>query len=172
MRRAKIIISILILIIIILISVVVVGYEDGKKITPPYTIGSPVLAATEMPPGMTLKTFVVSASEPTPTVDFDMTQDSLGGFIVHVTTTNFTFDPEDLGGQPIAGFGHVHLYIDNNLIIMLGPWYRIDSLSPGEHTIRVGLFNNDHSAYSVNGAQIEAQKQITVSGMSMKMAGM
>ena len=93
----------------------------------------------------------------------------MGGWDVHVATTNFTFSPEHLDGAPVAGEGHVHLYIDNNLIIMLGPWYHIDSLAPGPHEIRVGLFNNDHSAYSINNQHVEAAKQITISGITTMM---
>jgi len=91
-----------------------------------------------------------------------ITEDSMKGWNVHVITTNFTFTPEQLDGATVAGDGHVHLYIDGHLIIMLGDWYHIDALTPGTHTIKVGLFNNDHSAYAVNGNNIEASQTITV----------
>ena len=139
----------------------------------PYTIGSPVISATQMPIGMVMKTFVVQPSEAVPTIAFTVAEDTMSGWDVHVTTTNFTFAPEHLNGVPVAGEGHVHLYIDNNLIIMLGDWYHIDSLTLGTHTIKVGLFNNDHSAYSVNGVPVEAEQQVTVGAMgAMKMPGM
>jgi hypothetical protein len=163
-------IAILGLLVVILASIVVVDIQKRRAAEMPYTIGSPTVAATSMPPGMVMKTFDVTAGESVPAVSFDITQDSMGGWNVHATTANFTFAPEHLNGEPVAGEGHLHLYVDNNLIIMLGPWYHIDSLTPGLHTIRVGLFNNDHSAYSVNGMHIEEQKEITVpvaSGMSM-----
>jgi hypothetical protein len=159
---AKYSISILALLVIILASIVVVDVQKRHAAQLPYTVGSPTLAATSMPPGMVMKTFEVTANEPVPTVSFDITQDSMGGWNVHATTTNFTFAPEHLDSQPVAGEGHLHLYVDNNLIIMLGPWYHLDSLTPGPHTIRVGLFNNDHSAYSVNGTHLEQEKDITV----------
>ena len=147
---------------VILASVLVVRIEGERAARLPYTIGTPVTPASEMPAGMVMKTFDIPADEAVPTVAFDITRDSMGGYDVHVTTTNFTFAPQDLGGAPVAGEGHAHLYIDDTLIVMLGDWYHIDALSPGTHTIRVGLFNNDHSAYSVNGVLVQAQKEITV----------
>jgi hypothetical protein len=163
----KFIIVALILLVIVLASILFTQIQRDASFKLPYTIGSPVIPGTEMPAGMIMKTFNVLPKEPTPTITFDFTQDSMSGWDVHVMTTNFTFTPEHLNGVPIAGEGHVHLYIDNNLIIMLGPWYHIDSLTPGVHNIRVGLFNNDHSAYSINGSNIEVQRQINVSGMRM-----
>ena len=169
MKKTTTIVSILIFFIIILASVLLVKFQEENALKLPYTIGSPVIPSTEMPIGMVMKTFEITPKEPAPTIAFDVTKDSMGGWDIHVTTTNFTFTPEYLDGAPVAGEGHVHLYIDNNLIIMLGPWYHIDSLAAGVHTLRVGLFKNDHSAYSVNGVHIEAQQQINTSSV---MAGM
>jgi hypothetical protein len=169
MRRNNVIVSILVFLIIIVASLFLVKLQEEKALELPYTIGSPIIPSTDMPLGMVMKTFEVPSTEPTPTIAFDASKDSMGGWDIHVTTTNFTFTPEHLNGVPVAGEGHAHLYIDNNLIIMLGPWYHIDSLSPGVHTIRAGLFNNDHSAYSINGTHIEAQQQINTSSL---MAGM
>ena|GEM_PF-3457983 len=168
----KIIFVVLFFAVIILTSLFLTRIQNDNASRLPYVIGSAIIPGTELPPGMVLKTFAVSPSEPVPTIAFDIQPDTMGGWDVHVSTTNFTFAPEHLDGAPVAGEGHVHLYIDNDLIIMLGNWYHIDSLTPGMHTIRVGLFNNDHSAYEVNGAQIEAQKQITVSGSASSSAMM
>ena len=169
---SKIVIAALIFILIIVSSVLLARIQQDNASQLPYVIGSPVIPATEMPAGMVMKTFTVAPPETTPTISFTVTADTMGGWDVHVITTDFTFTPEHLGGAAVAGEGHVHLYIDNNLIIMFGPWYHIDSLTPGIHTIRVGLFNNDHSGYSVNGTHIEAEQQINVTSGSMKMAGM
>lgn len=162
MRKNKIILAVFIFLSVILASVAIVQEESLVSKQLPYTIGSPVANGSQMPIGMVMKTFDVLPPEPVPTITFDITKDSMDGWNVHATTTNFTFTPEKLNGVSAAGEGHIHLYIDNQLIIMLGPWYHIDSLTPGTHTIKVGLFNNDHSAYSVNGNQIEAQQTITV----------
>jgi hypothetical protein len=166
MKKNKTLISVLIFVIIILAGLLITKYQNDKALQLPYTIGSPIVASTDLPLGMDMKTFDIQPTEPVPTVAFDVTSDTMGGWDVHVTTTNFTFTPEHLDGPAVAGEGHVHLYIDNHLIIMLGPWYHIDSLAAGTHTLRVGLFNNDHSAYALNGVHIEAQKQINASLMA------
>ena len=168
----KFILVVLVLLVVISTSILFAKIQQDNSSRMPYVVGSPVIPATEMPAGMTMKTFDVSAEQPTPTIGFDITKDTMGGWDVHVTTTNFIFTPEHLDGAAVAGEGHVHLYIDNTLIIMLAPWYHIDSLTPGAHTIRVGLFNNDHSAYSINGQHIEASKQIVVSDVKTMMMGM
>jgi hypothetical protein len=131
-----------------------------------YVIGSPVAPQSQLPKGMVLKTFDVPAEEPAPTVAFDISEDSMGGWDVHAMTTNFTIAPEHLNGAAVPGEGHLHLYIDDNLIIMLGDWYHIDALAPGDHVIKVGLFNNNHSAYAVNGVQVIAEKTVHVSADS------
>jgi hypothetical protein len=155
-------ISLLIVLVIILASIVVVQYQAKKAAALPYTIGSAVPSMSDMPPGMVMKTFPMPTAEPVPTIAMTITKDSMNGYNVHAITTNFTFTPEQLDGPAVPGAGHVHLYIDNHLIIMLGDWYHIDALAPGTHTIKVGLFNNDHSAYSVNGMNIQASQTITV----------
>jgi len=170
-----IVVRILLAISIILAFVVAYLYNEMASSRLPYAVGASVVSASQLPPGMVLKHFDVPANEPVPTIGLDIAQDSMGAWEVHVTTTNFTYAPEHINGDPVPGEGHVHLYIDNDLIIMLGPWYRIDSLSPGDHTIRVGLFNNDHSAYFADGQQIQASTTVHVSaatplqGQSMQM---
>jgi len=162
MQKNRTLISLLILVIIILGSIVIVQYQAKKAAWLPYTIGTAVPSTSDMPVGMVMKTFPMSMTEPVPTIAMTITEDSMKGWNVHVITTNFTFTPEQLDGATVAGDGHVHLYIDGHLIIMLGDWYHIDALTPGTHTIKVGLFNNDHSAYAVNGNNIEASQTITV----------
>ncbi len=161
-KKYRTVISILLFIVLVIASVGIVEWQKVRAATMPYMIGSPVTPSSEMPAGMVMKTFDVPSTEPAPTVSFDITPDSMGGYDVHVMTTDFTFAPQDLGDAPVAGEGHAHLYIDNDLIVMLGDWYHIDSLTPGTHTIRVGLFNNDHSAYAINGVLVQAQRQIVV----------
>ena len=169
--QSKFIFVVLVLLVIILGSVLSARIQQDDSSRLPYVVGSPVVPSTEMPAGMVMKTFTVPSDEIAPTINFDITKDTMGGWDVHVATTNFMFSPDHLDGPPVAGEGHVHLYIDNSLMIMLGPWYHIDSLTPGPHEVRVGLFNNDHSAYSINGQHIEAMKQIIVSD-SKTMMGM
>ena len=164
MKKPQIIISITALLCIVLGSVLMAIVQRDNLAKLPYTIGSAVTPQDQMPMGMMLMPFMVPATEPIPTIDFTITKDSMGdGWTVHALTTNFQFTPEDLGMAPVAGEGHVHLYIDNELIVMLAPWYHIDALSKGPHIIKMSLNNNDHSIYTVNGTQIEATKNILVS---------
>lgn len=163
----KAVVSVLILVIIVLASVMVVQHQMQASQQLPFHIGSPVTPASDMPAGMVMETYTMPATEPVPTIALTVTKNTMAngssdGWTVDVATTNFMFAPDHLDLAPLPGEGHVHLYIDNQLIIMLGPSYHIDSLNSGTHTIRVGLFNNDHSAYSVNGNNIQAQQTITV----------
>ena len=115
------------------------------------------------PMGMTVKTYDLKPGDVLPTVDFTITEDptAMGGWDVHITTTNFTFTPENVNQPPVLDQGHVHLYIDGKLFVVYGPWYHIDDLTAGPHTIVIALANNDHSIYALNGAYIQAQKTIT-----------
>ncbi len=115
------------------------------------------------PMGMMLKTYEIPAAYPTPTVDFTITRDpvSMGGWDVHITTTNFLFTPQDVNGAPVPDQGHVHLYVDDTLHVVYGLWYHLDDLQPGTHIITVALAQNDHSIYTKNGQQIEKKETIT-----------
>ncbi len=115
------------------------------------------------PAGMMLKTYEVPAGYPTPTVDFTITRDpaAMGGWDVHITTTNFTFTPQNVNTAPVPDQGHAHIYVDNTLYVAYGPWYHLDDLSPGTHTITVALAQNDHSIYTKNGVNIQKQETIS-----------
>jgi hypothetical protein len=153
-QRKDGLIKFMLLLIIVLGSVLTVYH-------PPST-SSAVSPGSMTPVGMTLKTFDVPASETTPTIVMELKKDTMDGWDLHVVTAHFTFTPQKINGAPVAGEGHVHLYIDNTLYVMLGPWYHIDGsqISPGTHTITVTLNNNDHSVYAVNGKYIQAQQQV------------
>jgi len=167
MKNQKTIISTLAFLCIVLASLLAVSWQTMRSQKLPYTIGTPVVSdaqmSMDMGMDMTQKTFIAPTNLPIPTIDFDVTKDSMGdGWTISATTTNFEFTPEQLGGAPVAGEGHMHLYIDNELIVMLSPWYHIDSLAKGAHVIKITLNNNDHSVYTHNGLQIAATKNIIV----------
>jgi len=113
-------------------------------------------------PGMVMKTFDIPTGIPIPTIDFTIVKDTLDGYDLHITTTNFTFTPQNINQAPIADQGHVHLYIDNTLVVLLAPWYHIDSsaLPSGKHTITVSLNANDHSLFTFQGKPIEATQTL------------
>ncbi len=112
--------------------------------------------------GMTTKTYNVTAGESIPTVSFQIIPEQKDGYDIHITTTNFNFTPEHIDQAPAANEGHVHLYLDGALIVVLGNWYHLNALPSGNHQIRVALANNDHSLYAVNGQSIEAVQTLHV----------
>jgi hypothetical protein len=72
---------------------------------------------------------------------------SYGGMLeVEVMIHNFTMNASAIGMDNMAGEGHWHLYINDNLI---GPYTDmmtvLKDLPAGDHVIKVELRNNDHS---------------------------
>jgi hypothetical protein len=120
-------------------------------------------AMAGMSPAMMQKFTDIPAGMPIPTVNFTLTKDAVGGYDLDVDTTNFTFTPQLINTAPIIDQGHAHLYIDGQLTILLGPWYHINALTPGLHTIAVSLNANDHSVFSVNGKPIQVAETFTAS---------
>ncbi len=112
--------------------------------------------------GMTLKTYPLKTTNPIPTVSFTITKDpsAMGGWDVHITTSNFTFTPQNVNKAPIADQGHAHLYVDNTMYVVYGDWYHLDDIPAGQHTITVSLMANDHSIFTENGQYVEAKQTI------------
>jgi hypothetical protein len=102
--------SLLILVIIILGSIAIVQYQQKQASALPYTIGSDVPQASDMPAGMVMKTFMMPLAEPVPTIAMTISEDSMQGWNVHVITTNFTFTPEHLDGPAVPGEGRSSLH--------------------------------------------------------------
>ena len=75
------------------------------------------------------------------------------GFRMRVAVANFSLDPENYAGTNIAGRGHIHYTVDGTLAGGLAgattaTVFHFGSLTPGNHTVRAELRNNDHSALS------------------------
>jgi hypothetical protein len=155
----------LLLVIIILLAVIFAprfaAYVPANAL-PAQPMGGMNGMGADAPMGMTLKTFDVAPGEPVPTLRYTVESDGADGWNLHLFTTNFTFTPQNINGEPVAGEGHVHLYIDGKLTVVFGPWYHIDALTPGAHAIAVSLNNNDHSVYSYQGKYIEATSTLMV----------
>ena len=143
----------LLLLALFLISVVATQYSPYEKVG----VGSMA------PMGMVVRTYPVDPTKPIPTISFDLAQDpaAMGGWDVHVTTTNFTFTPQNVNQAPVPNQGHVHIYVDGTLYVSYGPWYHLGDLTPGQHTITVALAANDHSIFTLKGNYIQEQKVIT-----------
>ena len=100
-------------------------------------------------------------------VSVEATPDSVSGVNVRISTTNFTFAPEQVGGAHVQGNGHAHLYVDGVKVGRpYGPDYHVASVEPGERTVRVTLNANTHSEYAIGGQVVEATTTVVVPGMA------
>lgn len=98
--------------------------------------------------------------EPAPTVSASITADG-DGWLLRLTTEDFTFTEPIAGLGHVPGYGHAHLYVDGvKLRRLYTPEAWIGALPPGEHVISVMLYTNDHRAY-VTGDQA-AEVRMTV----------
>lgn len=107
------------------------------------------------------------SADTAPTIELDVTKDSMSGWNVRIQTTNFKFSPQDAGKETVAGEGHVHLYLDDQKIARVyGEWFHLVIPTAGEHTIRATLNTNDHSDYATDGNIIEASTSVTTEALT------
>ena len=86
-----------------------------------------------------------------------------GGFNVRIDASGFTFAPDSVNGDHVAGEGHAHIYVDGVKIgRVYGPWFFLGGLSPGEHEVRVTLTANTHQPYKRDGEPLAASVVVTV----------
>lgn len=89
--------------------------------------------------------------------------DGNGGVIVEIPTDGWRWAPESVNGEPVAGEGHAHVYVDGVKVgRAYGPIQYVNPLEPGSHQIRVTLNANDHSEMTVGGFPVEASEMILV----------
>jgi hypothetical protein len=87
----------------------------------------------------------------------------MGGWNLHIEAENWAFAPERVNETSLPTEGHAHLYVNGEKLTRLyGPWYYLEGLPPGDHTLTVGLNANGHEALTVQGEPIEASVFITV----------
>lgn len=153
-NKKDVYIKVLSLAVIILLAALVTPYFIARNETAP--------DASSMSPDMMQKTFDVPMGVSVPTISWTLTKDTLDGYDLYASTTNFTFTPQLINQAPIVDQGHIHLYIDGVLYVVFSNWYHIDSadLPPGKHTITVSLNANDHSVFWANGNDIEETQTI------------
>lgn len=103
----------------------------------------------------------VSTFPAIPTVTLDVEPDPVSGYNVHVRTENFRWAPDNVNGKDRPGEGHAHLYVNGERVARLyGPWYHLDGLEPGDHTIRVTLNSNSHADLVLDGEPVAASEEI------------
>lgn len=128
--------------------------DDGSSSAQPMSMdsaagGHAMAAAVEAPEGMS--------------VAFEARPDAISGLNIRVTTTGFTFTPEDANGDDVQGEGHAHIYVDGVKITRLyGPDYHLTAVEPGEREIRVSLNTNSHADYVRGARLIDAVQTVTV----------
>ena len=107
---------------------------------------------------------IALATGPTaPTLDIMVAKDKVGGWNLHVLTTNFRFAPENVNTPHRDGEGHAHLYVNGEKIARLyGPWFHIGSLPSGPAQVTVTLNANDHSGLAVGDAPLSVTKEVHV----------
>ncbi len=99
-------------VIIVLLAVVIEPYLVTRATT---------TQMTGMDPAMMQKETELQPNDAVPTVSYTIIKDAVGGYDLHITTTNFTFTPQNINGVAVADQGHAHLYIDGQLSIILSP---------------------------------------------------
>lgn len=72
---------------------------------------------------------------------------------------NFKISGDQIDKAPVAGVGHLHLYVDgkHKALLKTNVPVKLENLSPGEHTIKLDLQNNNHTPLNV-----EKEFKITV----------
>ena len=100
-----------------------------------------------------------------PTVAIQMHPDSMGGWNLEITTTNFTFTPQNVNSAVVPNQGHAHLYIDGIKIARVyGNWFNVPAsilTTHGTHQVKVTLNANDHSELTYMGATIQATTTVS-----------
>ena len=70
---------------------------------------------------------------------------------VTVTVVNFTLSAAHVGQAPVEGEGHWHVFVDGVYSgFSATNTVSVTNLSVGDHVIKVGLYNNDHSSLPVD----------------------
>jgi hypothetical protein len=95
-----------------------------------------------------------------PAVDFKLLPDPVGGWNLHIQTTNFIFRPEQVNGANMPGAGHAHVYVNGRKLARIyGPWTHLAKLPPRPFVLRVTLNANDHSGLAVGGVPLVAERR-------------
>jgi hypothetical protein len=104
----------------------------------------------------------VSALADKPSVTLHAMRDAKSGWNIHIQTINFRFAPENVNTHPTAGEGHAHLYINGKKLTRLyGPWFYLNGLPAGAHSLQVTLNANDHSKLVLEGEPVAYNLDIT-----------
>ena len=94
---------------------------------------------------------------PAPTIALAVSDDMGDAKNLFMDITGFTFTPETVNTPPVAGTGHVHVYLNGvKYARAYGPWLLVKN-APSGSVIRVTLNANDHSDWGIDGQPIAAE---------------
>lgn len=109
----------------------------------------------------------VDAGQAVPSVSLSAAPDSVTGWNLHVSTTNFELAAPTATARvsdPTLLRGHAHLFIDGTKTTRLyDSWYYLPALPPGEHELRVELSSHDHRVLWFGGQFIEDRLMLDAS---------
>ena len=90
--------------------------------------------------------------------------DTIKGANLFLTNVKgFTFTPENVDGDHVAGEGHAHVYVNGVKVGRLyGDAMKLEQMAEGENTVRVALNSNNHAEYTWNGKKVEATAVIVI----------
>jgi len=109
------------------------------------------------------KTIALPAGSTAPTLKISVAKDKVGGWNLHIQTTNFRFAPDQAGGPHREGEGHAHLYVNGEKVARIyGPWFHIGSLPKGRNELMVTVNANDHSHLAVGDAKLSVTEEVYV----------
>lgn len=113
------------------------------------------------------KSVMVSSDKVAPKVSLETFADTMGGYNIHIITSNYIFTPKEAGKDPVQNTGHVHVFVNGVKVgRAYGEWYYIPktSFNVGMNTINVYLTANNHSNWMLSDGktEIEASKMVEV----------
>lgn len=106
----------------------------------------------------------VEFTGPAPELSVRVEPDPKSGYNAFITVDGLELSAEHASGDHVDGEGHLHIYANGQKLGRLyGLATHIPALPAGDVEITVAAYTNDHRAYVVDGAAIEASTTIEVS---------
>ncbi|MEN8896805.1 MAG: hypothetical protein ABF248_12080 [Yoonia sp.] len=94
---------------------------------------------------------------PAPTIALAVSNDMGRAMNLFIDLSGFTFTPETVNTDPVAGTGHAHVYVDGvKKARVYAPWMHLAD-APSGSTVRVTLNANDHTGWGIDGQPIAAE---------------
>ena len=109
------------------------------------------------------KAVMISNSQPVPSIDLVVHEDSMKGWNLQIKLNNFEFVAEMVNQENELNKGHAHLYINDKKITRIyGDWYYLGTLPRGRNKVKVELTTNSHQSLMYQGNFIEDTEIIEV----------